>query len=145
MTASDPFNLQRFVDAQQGMFEQALFELRAGLKQTHWMWFIFPQLAALGRSATAKFYGIASIDEARAYREHPILRPRLNQSIQVLEPWAGSRGVEEIFGSLDALKLRSSLTLFDQVEPGGIFHQALLNFFGGQRDQQTLALLDSRR
>lgn len=109
------------------------------------MWFIFPQLAELGQSPTAKFYGIASIDEARAYLAHPLLGSRLAQSVEALRPWAGIRDPKQIFGAVDALKLRSSLTLFDCVEPAGLFLGALLNFFGGARDQHTLALLNSRR
>ena len=142
MTSSDPFNLQRFVDAQQGTIDVALAELAAGSKQTHWMWFVFPQLAGLGRSPTAMFYAIASLDEARAYLKHPLLGPRLRQCAGALEPWVGTRSAEQIFGAVDAVKLRSSLTLFDRVEPSGVFAEALLNFFAGGRDERTLALLD---
>lgn len=145
MSSTDPFNLQRFIDAQQTMFDVAMNELRAGTKQSHWMWFIFPQLAALGRSATAKFFGIGSFAEARAYLDHPLLGARLRQSVEALRPSAGGRSAERIFGSLDALKLRSSLTLFDQVEPESAFEHALLNFFHGERDQLTLALLRRQR
>jgi uncharacterized protein (DUF1810 family) len=139
---SDPYNLQRFVDAQDGIFETALAELRAGSKQSHWMWFIFPQLAGLGRSPTAQFYGIGSIDEARAYLAHPLLGPRLRQSVEVLLPWAGRRTPEQILGSVDALKLRSSLTLFDRVEPGSLFARGIDAFYDGRRDGHTLALLN---
>ena len=142
---SDPFNLQRFIDAQEGVFETALAEIAAGSKQSHWMWFIFPQLAELGRSPTAKFYGIESLDEARAYLEQPLLGTRLKQCVESLLPWAGRRSADAIFGPVDAMKLRSCLTLFDQVEPGAGFEQALLNFFGGSRDELTLALLQRRR
>jgi uncharacterized protein (DUF1810 family) len=133
--------LQRFVDAQEGVFAKALSELRDGSKESHWMWFIFPQLADLGRSSTAKFYGIALPDEARAYLDHPILGPRLRQCVEVLLPWAGRRTAERIFGQVDAMKLRSSLTLFDVVEPNAVFAQGIVNFFGGKRDERTLALL----
>jgi uncharacterized protein (DUF1810 family) len=139
---SDPYNLQRFVDAQDGIFETALAELRAGSKQSHWMWFIFPQLAGLGRSPTAQFYGIGSIDEARAYLAHPLLGPRLRQSVEVLLPWAGRRTPEQILGSVDALKLRSSLTLFDRVEPGSLFARGIDAFYDSRRDGHTLALLN---
>ena len=142
---SDPYHLRRFVEAQQGLFGVALAELRAGSKQSHWMWFVFPQLAALGRSPTAKFYGIASIDEARAYLAHPVLGPRLQQAVEAVQPWPGSRTAEQIFGTVDAIKLRSCLTLFDLLEPGGIFAAALLNFFGGSRDERTLALLSAEQ
>jgi uncharacterized protein (DUF1810 family) len=138
---SDPYNLQRFVDAQERIFATALVELRAGRKESHWMWFIFPQLGQLGRSSTAKFYGIASLDEARAYLQHPTLGPRLDQCVEAIQRWARKRSAREIFGAIDAMKLRSSLTLFDVADPRGQFEQALVNFFGGEPDQLTLALL----
>ncbi|MES2137725.1 MAG: DUF1810 domain-containing protein [Pseudomonadota bacterium] len=138
---SDPHHLQRFLDAQAGVIESVLAELRAGYKRSHWMWFVFPQLAGLGRSTTAKFYAIASLDEARAYLAHPRLGPRLRQSIEAILPWVGRASAEDIFGSLDAMKLRSSLTLFDAVEPDGIFQAGLDAFFAGNGDEQTLALL----
>ena len=145
MTQSDPYSLQRFVDAQNGVIDQAISELRAGSKQSHWMWFVFPQLDGLGRSATAKFYAIRSIDEARAYLEHPLLGPRLRECVAALQLWGGRRSAEEIFGPVDLIKLKSSLTLFDLVEPESIFKAALLNFFGGRRDEQSLALLHRQR
>ena len=144
MTASDPHNLQRFIDAQRGVFHQALAELRAGRKQSHWMWFVFPQLAGLGRSPTAQLYGVRSIDEARAYLSHPTLGPRLRKAIEELLPWASSRSAEEILGPIDSVKLPSSLTLFDRVEPGAIFGRALAAFFAGP-DERTLALLNGRQ
>ena len=137
---TDPYNLQRFVNAQNGVFETALAELRAGRKQGHWMWFVFPQLAGLGRSATAQYYGIRSREEARAYLEQPLLGSRLRQTIEALLPWAGKRTAEEILGPIDALKLRSCLTLFDAIDPGGFFGRALAIFYGGP-DERTLALL----
>jgi uncharacterized protein (DUF1810 family) len=139
---TDPHNLQRFVDAQDGVFDTALAELGAGSKQSHWMWFVFPQLAGLGRSPTAQYYAIASLDEARAYLEHPLLGPRLRQCIEAVLPWAGKRTPEQILGSIDAAKLKSSLTLFDQVEIGTLFDRALTALFGGERDERTLALLN---
>lgn len=145
MSQADTFNLQRFVDAQDGVIDTALNELRSGSKQSHWMWFVFPQLEALGRSPTAKFYGIGSLAEARAYLGHPLLGPRLRHSVKVVEAWAGKRSPEQVFGPVDALKLRSSLTLFDYVEPDSGFGQALVNFFGGARDELTLALLHSQQ
>lgn len=141
---SDRYNLERFIDAQEGVYETALSELRSGRKQGHWMWFIFPQLAGLGRSPTARFYGIGSLDEARAYLDHPVLGSRLRECVEALLPWAEQRSPEQIFGPLDALKLRSSLTLFDQVGQRGIFARALESFLGGRRDEQTLALLNAR-
>jgi len=109
------------------------------------MWFVFPQLAELGRSPRAKFYGIASVEEARAYLEHAQLGRRLRECVNALQQWVGKRSAEQIFGSIDAIKLRSSLTLFDRIEPRSLFEQALLNFFGGRRDELTLALLDRRQ
>ena len=145
MAQPNSYNLQRFVDAQNGVIDRALSELRAGLKQSHWMWFVFPQLDGLGRSATAKFYSIHSIDEARAYLEHPSLGPRLRECVAALQLWAGRRSAEEILGPVDLIKLKSSLTLFDLAEPRSIFGAALLNFFDGQRDEQSLALLHRQR
>jgi uncharacterized protein (DUF1810 family) len=142
MTAfGDACDLPRFVAAQQPIYDQALAELRAGDKQSHWMWFIFPQLAGLGRSTMAARYGIASIDEARAYLAHPLLGPRLRESVEALLEWRGRRGIETILGSLDAIKLRSSLTLFGQASDEPVFGRALDAFFDGRRDEQTLALL----
>jgi len=138
----DPFNLQRFVDAQDGVIEDALAELGAGSKRSHWMWFVFPQLAGLGRSETARYFGLASLDEARAYLQNPVLAERLRKSVEAILPWAGQRTAEQIFGSVDAIKLRSSLTLFDRVDPEAPFAKALMNYFGGERDELTLALLN---
>ena len=141
---SDPYNLQRFVDAQDGIFPTALAELRAGNKQSHWMWFIFPQLAGLGRSPTAQFYGIASLDEARPYLQHSMLGSRLKECVRALLEWKGRRSAEQIFGPVDTMKLRSSLTLFNAVDPGHLFERALTEFFGGP-DERTLALLEDER
>jgi uncharacterized protein (DUF1810 family) len=104
-----------------------------------------PQLASLGRSPTAQFYGIGSIDEARAYLAHPLLGARLRQCVEALLPWAVHRAAEQILGSVDALKLRSSLTLFDQVEPGSLFARGVDAFCDGKRDERTLALLNGER
>jgi uncharacterized protein (DUF1810 family) len=142
---TDSHNLQRFVDAQEGVFDTALAELRAGSKQSHWMWFIFPQLAGLGRSPTAQYYGIASLEEAQAYLNHPILGPRLRQALEAILSWTGRRTPEQILGSIDALKLRSSLTLFDTIERHDLFERALSSFYGGKSDGRTLALLNGER
>ena len=139
---SDPYNLQRFVDAQDSIYETALAELRAGAKRSHWMWFIFPQLAGLGRSQTAQFYGIASLAEARAYLDHPLLGPRLRECVETLLPWR-DRPAEQILGPIDLLKLRSSLTLFDRVDPQSMFAAALAAFYEAAPDQRTLALLNA--
>jgi uncharacterized protein (DUF1810 family) len=116
----DPFNLQRFVDAQSNVFDTVLDELRGGRKVTHWIWFIFPQAAGLGRSPTSRFYAIASLDEARAYLAHPVLAPRLAECTSLVREHL-DRGVslEEIFGDLDAMKFRSSMQLF--AEAGAAF------------------------
>ena len=106
------------------------------------MWFVFPQLVGLGRSSTARFYGIASFDEARAYLDHPKLGPRVRECIEALLKWRG-RHPEQILGSIDALKLQSSLTLFDRVEPDAVFAKGLAAFYGGEADDQTLALLNA--
>ena len=141
---SDPFRLQRFIDAQEAIFATALAELEAGSKQSHWMWFIFPQLAGLGRSPTAQYFSIGSIGEARAYLAHPVLGSRLRQCIEALLPWAARRSAEQILGAVDARKLQSSLTLFEQVEPLGLFASALAAFYEGRFDESTLALLNAQ-
>jgi len=141
----DPHNLRRFIDAQDGVYEIALGELVAGRKQSHWMWFIFPQLRGLGISPTAQFYGITSLAEGRGYLEHPVLGMRLRECIEALLPWNGRRSADQILGPIDALKLRSSFTFFDQMEPGGLFASGLAIFFGGDPDQRTLALLNGQR
>ena len=111
---ADPFNLQRFVDAQAGgVYEQALSEIRAGEKSSHWMWFIFPQAAELGRSATAKFYGLSGEEEARAYLAHPLLGPRYRQCVAAVRAQVdASKSLEAIFGELDAIKFSSSVEIF---------------------------------
>jgi uncharacterized protein (DUF1810 family) len=138
---STPTNLQRFVEAQDGIFEQALAEIRAGSKRSHWMWFIFPQIAGLGHSPASQLYGIQSIEEAREYLEHPILGSRLRKSVEAVLGWSGERDAALIFGSVDAMKLRSSLTLFALADPGEpLFNRALSAFFGSP-DPLTLHLI----
>ncbi|HEX6661414.1 MAG TPA: DUF1810 domain-containing protein [Sphingomicrobium sp.] len=139
---SDPYKLQRFIEAQDEDFEAALEELREGSKKSHWMWFVFPQLAGLGRSTTAQYFAVSSLDEARAYLDHPLLGPRLGQCLGALLQWAGKRTAEEILGTIDAMKLRSSLTLFEAAAGDPSFARALDAFFGGKRDDRTLALLN---
>jgi uncharacterized protein (DUF1810 family) len=139
----DPYGLERFVAAQDagGAFDQAVAELRAGRKVSHWMWFVFPQIAGLGRSAMARQFAISSLDEAQAYLRHPVLGPRLTSSAQVLTGVAG-RGAEQIFGGLDAQKLRSSMTLFHRADPAEpVFAQVLSQCFDGQPDPATDRLL----
>ena len=136
------FDLDRFVAAQAGVYEAALAELKAGRKQSHWMWFVFPQIAGLGRSPTARFYAIASAAEAGAYLDHPLLGPRL---LACAEAILAHRGVsaEAILGGVDAMKLKSSMTLFEAVaaDPAP-FASVLDEFFDAERDPETLMLLD---
>jgi uncharacterized protein (DUF1810 family) len=136
----DPHDLQRFVDAQNFVFRQAFAELRAGAKRSHWMWFIFPQVAGLGSSAMARRYAIASRLEARAYLKHLILRQRLMACTHAVLLIEGRRA-QEIFGSPDDLKFRSSMTLFAAVAQEGIFTEALLKYFDGRPDEATLKAL----
>jgi uncharacterized protein (DUF1810 family) len=136
--------LQRFVSAQDGTYAQALAEVRAGDKTSHWMWFVFPQLAGLGRSPTAQFYGIADCAEARGYLAHPVLGPRLAEITAAMHGWAGQRSASAILGSVDALKFRSAMTLFEAVaDDPSPFARALDAFCDGQRDPLTLRLLAS--
>jgi len=132
--------LDRFVRAQETTWAGALGELRAGAKHGHWMWFVFPQLAGLGHSSTARHYAIADPAEARAYLAHPVLGPRLVEATQALLAHR-ERPPDAILGSIDAMKLRSSLTLFEAAGGDPIFAEALDAFYGGKRDPLTLALL----
>jgi len=137
-------SLQRFLDAQQDVYPAALAELRAGTKRSHWMWFVFPQLAGLGRSATARHFAIRDLAEARAYLAEPTLRARLVEASRAVGEWAGKRSLEAIFGEIDALKFVSSLTLFEQVASAadrGVFAGALDGLAAGRRDAGTLGLL----
>ena len=141
MRADHSFDLQRFVDAQAPVYEGVRAELRRGRKTSHWMWFVFPQLARLGRSATAQHYAIASLDEARAYLRHAVLGPRLVECTRLVNAVAG-RSAGEIFGGPDDLKFRSSMTLFSRANPAEpVFSEALEKFFGGAADPRTLELL----
>jgi uncharacterized protein (DUF1810 family) len=134
------YDLDRFVTAQKGVYEGALEELRRGRKTGHWIWFIFPQLAGLGRSETSRFFGISSVDEARAYLAHPVLGPRLHECTNALLATTSSTA-EEIFGSLDAMKVRSSMTLFHRAAPGDpVFLQMLDRFYAGKLDEATETL-----
>ena len=140
-SVSDPHDLERFVTAQEGVYESAVAQLRAGRKTGHWMWFVFPQIAGLGLSATSQRYAIASMAEARAYLEHPVLGRRLAECARVLTGLSG-RDAEEIFGGIDAVKLRSSMTLFARAsEDDSVYHAVLDQYFGGEPDPQTDARL----
>jgi len=140
---SDPYDLERFVAAQHGMFETALAEIRGGAKRSHWMWFIFPQLAGLGNSAMAQHYAIGSLAEARAYLDHGILGPRLRRCVEALGQ-IEAKSAEQLFGPIDALKLRSSLTLFAEASDEPLFSAALKRWFG-QSDPRTIELLHMNR
>jgi uncharacterized protein (DUF1810 family) len=144
MQADDPFDLARFVTAQAPIFEAALGELRAGRKRSHWMWFVFPQLRGLGRSATAQFYGLASLEEARAYLAHPVLGARLNLCAETVLAIEG-RTLGAIFGSPDDMKFHSSMTLFARAadDEKSAYRRALDRYCGGRMDESTLALLDA--
>ena len=137
----EPFHLGRFLDAQSRSYETALSELRAGEKRSHWIWYVFPQLEGLGMSPTSKRFAIRSLDEARAYLEHPLLGSRLLECADAVLRVEG-RSAAEIFGSPDDLKLRSCATLFACVSPAGsVFHRLLARFYGNERDDRTLRLL----
>jgi uncharacterized protein (DUF1810 family) len=141
---TDPFDLQRFVDAQAPVYGHALAELRRGRKESHWMWFVFPQLAGLGFSPTAQFYGLGSLAEAQAYLAHPVLGPRLREITAAVNAVTG-RTAHEVFGSPDDLKFGSSMTLFQAAAPTEpLFQAALAAYFGGAPDARTLELLQGR-
>lgn len=133
--------LERFVEAQEGVFAAALAELKAGAKHSHWMWFIFPQIAGLGRSPTARYYAISGLDEAKAYLAHPVLGGRLAECTDAVLSWSGKRTAEQIFGQIDALKFASSMTLFEAAGGGSRFGAAIDAYCGRRRDAQTLAML----
>ena len=134
-------SLERFVQAQAPVIEQALAELRAGQKQSHWMWFVFPQIASLGQSATSRLYAIQSLDEARRYLAHPVLGTRYRECCQAVMN-VRDRSAHDIFGAPDDMKFRSSLTLFAEAAPEEVLFQNLLEkYFGGDPDEGTLDLL----
>jgi uncharacterized protein (DUF1810 family) len=140
---SDQYDLQRFVDAQDrgGTYDDALAELRDGRKTSHWMWFVFPQIAGLGNSPMAQRYAISSLDEARAYLAHPVLGDRLRESARALTG-LDTRSPDEVLGGIDAMKLRSSMTLFMRAAPDEpLFAQVLDQYFGGAVDDATDARL----
>jgi uncharacterized protein (DUF1810 family) len=140
-SSEDPYDLSRFVQAQENDYEQALSEIRSGRKRTHWMWYIFPQIDGLAFSSTSKHYSIKSVEEAKAYLDHPILGPRLLECAEAVVRVEG-RSAREIFGSPDDLKLRSCATLFACVLPAGsVFDRLLRKYYGDGRDGKTLQLL----
>ncbi|HYB29024.1 MAG TPA: DUF1810 domain-containing protein [Solirubrobacteraceae bacterium] len=141
----DPFELERFVAAQDrgGTYDAAVAELRQGRKRSHWMWFVFPQIAGLGQSPISKRFAISSLAEAEAYLAHPVLGPRLTESARILTELR-DRSAQDIFGGIDAMKLRSSMTLFARADPGNdVFRAVLGTYFGGVPDEATERLLGS--
>ena len=140
---ADDFDLERFVAAQDGVYDGALAELRAGRKTGHWIWFVFPQVAGLGRSEMSRIYAIGSLAEARAYLAHPVLGPRLRECVAALLATHG-RSADEMLGSIDAVKLRSSMTLFLRADPDEPAFRAVLDrFYDGRPDAATDAILGS--
>ena len=140
MGADGPDDLNRFVQAQAGVYERALAEIRRGEKRSHWIWYIFPQIDGLGFSSMSKRYAIKGLEEAKAYLEHPILGPRLLECAEAVMRVEG-RSANEIFGSPDDLKLRSCATLFACVSPpGSVFERVLAKYYGGEQDAKTLRL-----
>ena len=143
MAEADPFDLARFVSAQDegGTYESALTELRRGSKAGHWMWFVFPQIQGLGFSPTSRYFGITSLAEARAYLAHPTLGPRLRECAAVVDSLAAT-SARDVFGSIDAVKLRSSMTLFLRADPDEpVFQRVLEHYFDGDPDPATDRLL----
>ncbi|MDD3786909.1 MAG: DUF1810 domain-containing protein [Hydrogenophaga sp.] len=141
MTSNDPFDLERFVQAQAANYAEALAELRAGRKRTHWSWYVLPQLRGLGTSPMAVRYAMSGLDEARAYLAHPVLGSRLAECVTAMQAHAGT-APEAILGGIDARKFHSCITLFARVSaPGSVFHRALDTHFAGRQDAATLALL----
>ena len=140
---NDPFNLQRFVDAQSPIFDQVSSELRDGVKRSHWMWFIFPQIKDLGQSQLTRKFAISSREEAKAYLEHPILGLRLIECTELVN-LIEDRTIEQIFGYPDDLKFRSCMTLFANVSDNQIFVDALSKYFNGESDPSTLQRLETR-
>jgi uncharacterized protein (DUF1810 family) len=138
----DPYDLERFVEAQRLVVEQVRAELRAGRKRGHWMWFVFPQIRGLGSSATAAHFAIGSREEAAAYLKHPVLGPRLVEHARLVLAVKG-RTSEQIFGDVDSMKFRSSMTLFAEVTlKEAVFREALEKYFGGEGDERTLERLE---
>ncbi|MBW3637459.1 MAG: DUF1810 domain-containing protein [Armatimonadetes bacterium] len=144
LSPNDPFNLSRFLEAQEDCYQQALLEIRSGRKRSHWMWFIFPQFEGLALSSTSRHYAIKSAEEAKAYLDHAILGSRLLECIESVMG-VESRSVREIFGAPDDLKLKSCATLFACVSSSGsVFESLLEKFYSGERDAKTLELLGVR-
>lgn len=131
----------RFVKAHENMYATAVAEIRNGRKESHWMWYIFPQLRGLGRTFNADYYGLSGVEEAKAYMEHPVLKAHMEESLGALLSLP-TDDAEEIFGSLDAMKLRSSMTVFDMACPDGLFVRVLDKYFNGRRDNRTIGMVN---
>ena len=141
ITNKDPHNLNRFISAQDKVYETVIKELKNGKKQTHWMWYIFPQIDGLGTSATSRHYAIKSIEEAQQYLNHPVLGKRLLECAEIVIALEG-KSISEIFGFPDDLKLKSSMTLFAHIaKPGSIFARIIDKYFEGEKDVKTLDIL----
>jgi uncharacterized protein (DUF1810 family) len=141
-SVSDPYDLGRFVAAQEGVHQFAVAQLRAGRKTGHWMWFVFPQIAGLGMSSMSQRFAIGSLDEARAYLAHAVLGARLAECAGILAELGSGRSAEDMFGGIDAVKLRSSMTLFARAsEADSVYHAVLDRYFGGEPDPHTEARL----
>ena len=138
---TDTFNINRFVEVQEDVYPIALKELQKGRKRSHWMWYVFPQLKGLGHSYHAKYYGISGIEETMAYLEHSLLGQRIREISATILNLPGI-DAEAIFGCIDAMKLRSSMTLFDVVSPQDVFARVLDKYFGGQRDSKSIQLIE---
>lgn len=144
-SSDDPFNLERFLKAQEGAYNRALAELHQGQKRSHWMWFIFPQIEGLGQSATTRFYSVKSLDEARAYLDHPILGARLCECAQAVLDVEG-RSASDIFGFPDDMKLQSCMTLFASLKDAPeVFGQVLKKYYDGEGDEKTVGLLGKQK
>ena len=137
----DSFNLNRFIIAQDAVYDTVVAELSDGCKRSHWMWYRFPQLKHLGHSYNAKFYGISGWEEAKAYLANPILDARLRKVSEIILALPGN-DARDVFGGIDAIKLRSSMTLFDLVAPNDIFSRVLEKYFNGKRDRRTIAIVN---
>ena len=138
---SDPYDLNRFISAQEGIYDRVLAELRGGLKRSHWMWFIFPQIDGLGHSLTTRHYAVKSVEEARRYLGHPVLGARLVECAEAILAVQG-RSVSDIFGYPDDMKLQSSMTLFALVAgPRSVFERVLEKYYQGKRDARTLQIV----
>ena len=136
----DPFNLDRFVSAQQSVYDRVLAELKNGKKRSHWMWYVFPQFQGLAQSNTSRYYAIKTREEAIAYLQHPVLGKRLRECTEAVTNIEG-KSVSEIFGYPDDLKLKSSMTLFSSVASDPLFYRVLDKYFQGEKDEKTLQLL----